>query len=386
MSISADEQEMIDLVAQWVDERVRPDVRELEAANTYPEQWIDEMKEMGIYGLLVPSQYGGVEVSTECFARVTEELARGWMSLAGAMGGHSVISYLIRTFGTDEQKQSYLPRMASGELRATMALTEPGGGSDLQAMRTVATASDDGSSYTINGTKTWISNARMSGLIGLLCITDPTASPSHAGMSVLLVEKVPGVEISKDIQKLGYKGVEACEVVFDGAVVPAGAVLGGTANLGWGHMMRGLEMGRIQVASRALGVGQAALDAAVSYAQQRESFGKPIWKHQSIGNYLADSITKLQAARLLTADAAQRLDAGRRADMEAGMAKLFASEAAMQIALDAVRVHGGYGYSKEYDVERYFRDAPLMIVGEGTNEIQRNVIAAQLVARSKGKK
>jgi alkylation response protein AidB-like acyl-CoA dehydrogenase len=384
VSISTDEQQMIDLVAQWVDERVRPTVRELEAANTYPEQWINEMKEMGIYGLLIPSEYGGVEVSTEAFARVTEELARGWMSLAGAMGGHSVISYLIRTFGTDEQKQKYLPRMATGELRATMALTEPGGGSDLQAMRTMATSSDDGSSYTINGTKTWISNARMSGLIGLLCITDAAASPSHAGMSVVLVEKVPGVKISKDIQKLGYKGVEACEVVLEGAVVSADAILGGTPNQGWAHMMRGLEVGRIQVASRALGVGQAALDAAVDYAQVRESFGKPIWKHQSIGNYLADSVTKLQAARLLTADAAQRLDAGRRADMEAGMAKLFASEAAMQIALDAVRVHGGYGYSKEYDVERYFRDAPLMIVGEGTNEIQRNVIAAQLVARSKG--
>jgi alkylation response protein AidB-like acyl-CoA dehydrogenase len=385
MTINTDEQEMIGLVAQWVDERVRPDVRELEAANTYPEQWIAEMKDMGIYGLLIPAEYGGVEVSTECFARVTEELARGWMSLAGATGGHSVISYLIRTFGTEEQKQNYLPRMATGELRATMALTEPGGGSDLQAMRTVAKEAADGKSYTINGTKTWISNARRSGLIGLLCITDPTASPSHAGMSVILVEKVPGVEISKDIQKLGYKGVEACEVIFDGAVVAADAVLGGTPNQGWSHMMRGLEMGRIQVASRALGVGQAALDAAVEYAQLRESFGKPIWKHQSVGNYLADSATKLQAARLLTIDAAQRLDAGRRADMEAGMAKLFASEAAMQIALDAVRVHGGYGYSKEYDVERYFRDAPLMIVGEGTNEIQRNVIAAQLVARSKGK-
>jgi alkylation response protein AidB-like acyl-CoA dehydrogenase len=383
MSISKDEQEIIDLVAKWVDQRVRPEVREVEAANEYPEQWIDEMKEMGIYGLLIPVEDGGIEVSTECFARVTEELARGWMSLAGAMGGHSVISYLIRTFGTDEQKASYLPRMATGELRATMALTEPGGGSDLQAMRTVAAPSADGESYTINGTKTWISNARRSGLIGLLCITDTSASPSHAGMSVVLVEKVPGVEISKDIQKLGYKGVEACEVVFDNAVVPASAVLGGVANTGWAHMMRGLEVGRIQVASRALGVGQAALDAAVGYAQQRESFGKPIWKHQSVGNYLADSVTKLQAARLLTADAAQKLDRGERADMEAGMAKLFASEAAMQIALDAVRIHGGYGYSKEYDVERYFRDAPLMIVGEGTNEIQRNVIAAQLVARSK---
>jgi alkylation response protein AidB-like acyl-CoA dehydrogenase len=385
MSISKDEQEIVELVARFVDQRVRPGVRDVEAADEYPEKWIEEMKEMGIFGLLIPVEYGGVEVSTECFARVTEELARGWMSLAGAMGGHSVISYLIRTFGTPEQKQAFLPRMASGALRATMALTEPGGGSDLQAMRTVARPSEDGKAYTIDGTKTWISNARRSGLIGLLCITDPTAEPSHAGMSVILSEKVPGVEISKDIPKLGYKGVEACEVVFDGAVVPASAVLGGVPNLGWGHMMRGLEVGRIQVASRALGIGQAALDDAVEYAQVRESFGKPIWKHQSVGNYLADMATKLQAARLLTADAAQRLDDGKRADMEAGMAKLFASEAAMDIALDAMRVHGGYGFSKEYDVERYFRDAPLMILGEGTNEIQRNVIAAQLVARSRGR-
>jgi alkylation response protein AidB-like acyl-CoA dehydrogenase len=385
MSISKDEQEIVELVARFVDQRVRPGVRDVEAADEYPEKWIEEMKEMGIFGLLIPVEYGGVEVSTECFARVTEELARGWMSLAGAMGGHSVISYLIRTFGTPEQKQAFLPRMASGALRATMALTEPGGGSDLQAMRTVARPSEDGKAYTIDGTKTWISNARRSGLIGLLCITDPTAEPSHAGMSVVLVEKVTGVAISKDIPKLGYKGVEACEVVFDGAVVPASAVLGGVPNLGWGHMMRGLEVGRIQVASRALGVGQAALDDAVEYAQVRESFGKPIWKHQSVGNYLADMATKLQAARLLTADAAQRLDDGKRADMEAGMAKLFASEAAMEIALDAMRVHGGYGFSKEYDVERYFRDAPLMILGEGTNEIQRNVIAAQLVARSRGR-
>jgi alkylation response protein AidB-like acyl-CoA dehydrogenase len=385
MSINKDEQEMIDLVARWVDQHVRAGVRELEAANEYPEQWIEQMKEMGIYGLLIPVEYGGIEVSTECFARVTEELARGWMSLAGAMGGHSVISYLVRRFGTAEQKDKYLPLMATGEMRATMALTEPGGGSDLQAMRTVATPSADGTSYTLNGTKTWISNARRSGLIGLLCITDPEAKPRHAGMSVMLVEKVPGVAISKDIPKLGYKGVEACEVTFDDAVVPSDAILGGVPNKGWAQMMRGLEVGRVQVASRALGVGQAALDAAVAYAQVRESFGKPIWKHQSVGNYLADSVTKLQAARLLTADAAQKLDDGVRADMEAGMAKLFASEAAMQIALDAVRVHGGYGYSKEYDVERYFRDAPLMIVGEGTNEIQRNVIAAQLVARSKGR-
>ncbi len=320
-------------------------------------------------------------MSTACFARVTEELARGWMSLAGAIGGHSVITYLISTFGTPEQRERYLPKMADGSIRATMALTEPGGGSDLQAMRTHAVPDGDG--WSITGSKTWISNAAHSGLIGLLCITDRDAKPAHRGMSVLLVEPGDGLTISKKLPKLGYRGIEACELIFDAMRVPGHAVLGGTPHQGWPQMMRGLEVGRIQVASRAVGVGQAALDAAVRYAQERESFGKPIWQHQSVGNLLADMATKIRAARLLTLDAAERLDAGQRADMEAGMAKLFASEAAMQVALDAVRVHGGYGYSKEFDVERYFRDAPLMIVGEGTNEIQRNVIAAQLIARNK---
>jgi len=380
MSGLADEERaMVELVAEFVDERVRPRVREFEQADRYPEEFIEEMKQLGFFGLLAPAEYGGVEVSTACFARVTEELARGWMSLAGAIGGHSVITYLIKTFGTRQQRDTYLPRMATGEVRATMALTEPGGGSDLQAMRTHAT--QDGEQLVINGSKTWISNARHSGIIGLLCVTDRDATPAHHGMSVLLVEPGAGLEISKNLPKLGYRGVEACELVFDDMRVPASSVLGGTPGQGWAQMMRGLEVGRIQVAARAVGVAQAALADALTYAQQRESFGKPIWKHQSVGNLLADMATKVRAARLLTTDAAERLDEGRRADMEAGMAKLFASEAAMQVALDAMRVHGGYGFSREFDVERYFRDAPLMILGEGTNEIQRNVIAAQLVAR-----
>ncbi|MFD9895025.1 acyl-CoA dehydrogenase family protein [Amycolatopsis sp. NPDC059027] len=381
MTLTDDEKQMVALVAEFVDERVRPRVREFEADDIYPAEFIDEMKKLGFFGLLAPAEYGGADVSTACFARVTEELARGWMSLAGAIGGHSVITYLIKTFGTPEQRAKYLPKMAEGAIRATMALTESGGGSDLQAMRTHATP--DGEGWSVTGSKTWISNAAHSGLIGLLCLTDRDVKPAHRGMSVLLVEPGDGLTISKKLPKLGYRGVEACELVFDGVFVPGDAVLGGSPNEGWGHMMRGLEVGRIQVASRALGVGQAALDDAVKYAQERESFGKPIWKHQSVGNLLADMATKMRAARLLTLDAAERLDAGERADMEAGMAKLFASESAMQVALDAVRVHGGYGYSKEYDVERYFRDAPLMIVGEGTNEIQRNVIAAQLIARNR---
>jgi alkylation response protein AidB-like acyl-CoA dehydrogenase len=301
------------------------------------------------------------------------------MSLAGAMGGHTVVSKLLVEFGTEEQRDTYLPRMATGELRATMALTEPGGGSDLQAMTTTATL--DGDSYVVNGAKTWITNSRRSGLIALMCKTDPKAEPRHRGVSILLVEPGPGFTVSKDLPKLGYKGVESCELAFDGYRAPASALLGGIEGKGFSQMMKGLETGRIQVASRALGVGRAAFEDALAYSQQRESFGVPIWKHQSIGNYLADMATKLTAARQLVLYAAERLEAGERCDLEAGMAKLFASEVAMEIALNAVRIHGGYGYSTEFDVERYFRDAPLMIVGEGTNEIQRNVIASQLISR-----
>jgi len=377
--LNSEEQAVVETVAEWVDREVRPVVREMEHANAYPEKLIGQMKELGIFGLAIPEPWGAAPVSMPCYALVTAELARGWMSLAGAMGGHTVVAKLLVAFGTPEQRDRYLPKMATGELRATMALTEPGGGSDLQAMTT--TARRDGDSYVVTGSKTWITNARRSGLIALLCKTDPAARPRHKGISVLLVEHGPGLTVSKDLPKLGYKGVESCELVFDGYRAPADALLGGMAGEGFAQMMTGLETGRIQVASRALGVAQAAFDDALRYAQEREAFGVPIWRHQSIGNYLADMATKVTAARQLILHAAGRLESGQRADLEAGMAKLFASEAAMQVALDAVRIHGGYGYSTEYDVERYFRDAPLMIVGEGTNEIQRNVIAAQLIKR-----
>ncbi|QJY49885.1 acyl-CoA dehydrogenase family protein [Pseudonocardia broussonetiae] len=378
-SLNAEEREIVAVVREFVDREVRPVVRDMEHANTYPEKLIEQMKELGIYGLAVPEPWGEVAVSMPCYALVTAELARGWMSLAGAMGGHTVVAKLLVAFGTPEQQERYLPRMATGEVRATMALTEPGGGSDLQAMTT--TARPDGDGYLVNGSKTWISNARRSQLIALLCKTDPSAEPKHRGVSILLVEHGPGLTVSKDLPKLGYKGVESCELVFDGYRAPADALLGGTEGRGFAQMMKGLETGRIQVAARALGVAQAAFDDALRYSQERETFGKPIWQHQSVGNHLANMGTKITAARQLILHAAERFDAGERADMEAGMAKLFASEMAMEVALDAVRIHGGYGYSTEYDVERYFRDAPLMIVGEGTNEIQRNVIAAQLVKR-----
>jgi butyryl-CoA dehydrogenase len=379
MTLSDEETMLVDTVRAFVDREVKPTVREVEHTNEYPEAWIEQMKRIGIYGLAIPEEYGGLPVSTPCYVEVTQELARGWMSLAGAMGGHTVVAKLVALFGTDEQKGKYLPVMATGQMRATMALTEPGGGSDLQNMKT--TALRDGDELVINGSKTWISNARRSGLIALLCKTDPHARPRHSGISVVLVEQGRGLMVSRDLPKLGYKGVESCELTFGDCRVPASAILGGSPGHGFAHMMKGLETGRIQVASRALGVATAALEDALRYAQQRESFGQPIWKHQSIGNYLADMATKLTAARTLTRYAAERHDSGQRCDMEAGMAKLFASEVAMEIALNAVRIHGGYGYSTEFDVERYFRDAPLMIVGEGTNEVLRNVIAGQLVAR-----
>lgn len=377
--LTEEEAAIVAVVRGFVDHDVRPVVRELDHTDTYPEALVERMKELGVFGLAVPEPRGGTPVSARCYAEVTEELACGWMSLAGAMGGHTVVAKLIVTYGTPEQQERYLPRMATGEVRATMALTEPGGGSDLQALRT--TARRDGESYVVDGAKTWITNARRSQLVALLCKTDPHAEPAHAGISILLAEKGPGFHVSRDLPKLGYKGVESCELSFSDFRVPATALLGGEEGRGFAQMMRGLEIGRVQVAARALGVGRAALADSLRYAQERETFGKPIWQHQSVGNLLADMATKLEAARQLVHHAARRYDSGERADLEAGMAKLFASETAMEIALNAVRVHGGYGYSTEFDVERYFRDAPLMIVGEGTNEIQRTVITRQLIRR-----
>jgi alkylation response protein AidB-like acyl-CoA dehydrogenase len=341
-SLNEEEALLVETVRAFIDRDVKPTVREVEHANQYPEAWIEQMKRIGIYALAIPQEYGGSPVSMPCYVEVTQQLSRGWMSLAGAMGGHTVVAKLLTLFGTEEQKRKYLPVMATGEVRATMALTEPGGGSDLQNMKTTALREGrDSHDLVINGSKTWISNARRSGLIALLCKTDPNATPRHKGISVVLVEHGQGLTVSRDLPKLGYKGVESCELTFDNCRVPASAILGGTPGCGFAQMMKGLETGRIQVAARALGVATAALEDALRYAQERESFGQPIWKHQSVGNYLADMATKLTAARALTRYAAERYDSGERADMEAGMAKLFASEVAMEIALDAVRIHGG---------------------------------------------
>jgi alkylation response protein AidB-like acyl-CoA dehydrogenase len=377
--LDPDERDIVSVVHDWVESDVRPVARDLEHANTYPGELIDAMKRLGVYGLAVPEEYGGSAVSVPCFALVTEELARGWMSLAGAMGGHSVVARLIAMFGTEAQKQHWLPRLATGQARAAMALTEPAGGSDLQAIRTRATK--DGQGYRLDGVKTWITNARKAEVVAVLCKTDPDAVPASRGISIVLAEHGPGFTVSRDLPKLGYKGVESCEIVFDGYECPRAALLGETEGQGFRQMMDGLELGRIQVAARAVGVARAALEDSMRYAQQRETFGQPIWKHQAVGHRLADMATRVDAARLMTMRAAAALDAGKRSDLEAGMAKLFASEACLQVTSDAIKVHGGFGFSAEFDVERYYRDAPLMVVGEGTNDIQRNVIIRQLIDR-----
>jgi hypothetical protein len=380
--LDPDEREIVAVVRDWTDRSVRPVARDLEHSGTYPGELIEDMKRLGVFGLVVPAEYGGSGVSTPCFALVTEELARGWMSLAGAMGSHSVVARLITRFGTVAQKDAWLPQLASGQARAAMALTEPGGGSDLQAISTRAVA--DKAGYRVDGVKTWITNARTAKVIAVLCKTDPAAVPASRGISILLAEKGPGFTVSRDLPKLGYKGVESCEIVFDGYLCPAASLLGGQQGQGFAQMMSGLELGRIQVAARAVGVARAAVEDSLRYAQQRETFGQPIWRHQAVGHRLADMATRVDAARLLTLRAAASLDAGQRSDLEAGMAKLFASEACLQVTADAIKVHGGYGFSAEFDIERYYRDAPLMVVGEGTNDIQRNVIIRQLIDRYPG--
>jgi alkylation response protein AidB-like acyl-CoA dehydrogenase len=377
--LDPDERDIVAVVHDWVEDSVRPVARDLEHENAYPGELIEGMKQLGVFGLAVPQDYGGSGVSTPCFALVTEELARGWMSLAGAMGSHSVVARLITLFGTEAQKDGWLPRLATGQARAAMALTEPAGGSDLQAIRTRATA--DRAGYRLDGVKTWITNARAADVVAVLCKTDVEAIPASRGISILLAEKGPGFTVSRDLPKLGYKGVESCEIVFDGYECAGEALLGAAEGQGFRQMMGGLELGRIQVAARAVGGARASLEDSLRYAQQRETFGQPIWRHQAVGHRLADMATRVDAARLLTLRAAAALDSGRRSDLEAGMAKLFASEVCLEVTSDAIKVHGGYGFSPEFDIERYYRDAPLMVVGEGTNDIQRNVIIRQLVDR-----
>jgi alkylation response protein AidB-like acyl-CoA dehydrogenase len=371
--------ELIETIKRFVEREVVPIASTLDHKNEYPHQLVARMKELGLFGATIPTEYGGLGLDVTTYAMLIEELCVGWMSLSGILNTHLLLAYLIRTQGTPDQKQRYLAKMATGEFRGALCLTESHAGSDVQRIRTAAKRQGD--FYVVNGTKMFVTNGREGNLYALVCKTDPQADPPHKGMSLLIAEKGPGVTVSRDIEKIGYKGVDTVEVVFEDFRVPTANLLGGVEGHGMQQVLNGLEVGRINIASRAVGVARAAFEHAIRYAQQRETFGKPICEHQAIQLKLADMATRIEAARLLVRQAAYKKDHGERCDLEAGMAKLFASETCGWVTLEAMRVLGGYGYTKEFPVERFYRDAPLMIIGEGTNEIQRQVIARQLVKR-----
>jgi alkylation response protein AidB-like acyl-CoA dehydrogenase len=374
-------EEVLSTVRRFVDREVMPVASELEHRNEYPHALVARMKELGLFGATIPPEYGGLGLDVTTYAMVVEELCKGWMSLSGVLNTHLMLAYMLRTHGTDEQKQRYLPAMARGEHHGALCLTEPHAGSDVQRIRTAAVRRGD--VYVLNGSKMFITNARYGTLYAIAAKTDKDVDPPYKGISMFVGEKGPGLTVSRDIDKLGYKGIETCEVNFEDYAVPVANLIGGKEGQGFFHVMSGLEVGRINIAARAVGVAEAAFEQAIKYAQQRETFGKPICEHQAIQLKLADMATKIEAARLLTYQAAEKKDRGERCDIEAGMAKLFSSETCLEVATEAMRILGGYGYTKEFPVERYYRDAPLMIIGEGTNEIQRLVIARQLVQRHK---
>ena len=371
---------VLDTVRRFVDREVIPAASALEHDDAYPHALVARLKELGLFGATIPTAFGGLGLDYITYAMVIEEIGRGWMSLTGVLNTHLVLAYILAHHGTREQQERWLPAMARGEHRGALCLTEPHAGSDVQGIRTSAVR--DGDDYVVNGSKMFITNARTATLYALVVKTDPHANPPHRGISVLVAEReAPGVSIGRDIEKLGYKSVETCEVSFEDARVPRTHLVGGAEGQGFQHVMSALEVGRINVAARAVGVAQAAFDDAIRYAQQRTAFGKPICEHQAVQLRLADMATSVEAARLLTRRAAELKDRGQRVDIEAGMAKLFASETCQRVSLDAMRVLGGYGYTKEFRVERYYRDAPLMLIGEGTSDIQRLVIARGLVQR-----
>ncbi|MGG5809275.1 acyl-CoA dehydrogenase family protein [Falsiroseomonas sp. CW058] len=372
--------ELLDAIEKWLARDVRPHVLRLEHADEYPHEMVEQMKELGLFGATIPAEYGGLGLSATTYAKIVERIAETWMSLSGIFNSHLIMAACVTRLGTAEQKAEWLPKFASGEIRGGLALTEPDCGTDLQAIRTRARR--DGDHYVINGTKTWISNGIQGSCFALLVKTDPEATPRHKGMSMILAPKGEGFRVSKKLEKLGYKGIDSAELIFDDYRVPAANLIGGVEGKGLQTALGGLELGRINVAARGVGIASAALKDSVRYAQIRKTMGKPICEHQAIQLKLGEMATRTQAARLLTYEAARAYDAGERCDMEAGMAKYFASEAALTNATEALRIHGGYGYSKEYHVERYYRDAPLMCIGEGTNEIQRIIIAKQLVERN----
>jgi alkylation response protein AidB-like acyl-CoA dehydrogenase len=366
-------------IDRFLERDVKPYVQKLEHDDVYPEGIVARMKELGLFGATIDAEYGGLGLSTTIYAHIVEHISRVWMSLTGIFNSHLIMAAAVQRFGTESQKAAYLPRFASGELRGGLALTEPDCGTDLQAIRTVARRRGD--VYLINGTKTWISNGIYGQCFALLVKTDPDAEPRHKGMSLFIAEKGDGFKVSRKLEKLGYKGIDSAELVFEDYVIPADRLIGGREGLGLKHALGSLELGRINVAARGVGLAQAALDQALAYSQIRKTFGKPICQHQAIQLKLADMATQVHAARLLTRDAASAYDRGLRCDMEAGMAKLFASETAVNVSLEAMRIHGAYGYSKEFVVERLYRDAPLLVIGEGTNELQRIIIARNLVER-----
>jgi alkylation response protein AidB-like acyl-CoA dehydrogenase len=374
------DRDIIAAVRGFVEREVIPFASELEHRDEYPHAMVATMKQLGLFGATIPAEHGGLGLAFATYARVMEELSRGWMSLAGVINSHLIMAYIITHHGTDTQKKYFLPAMARGDKRGGLALTEPHAGSDVQSIRTTAVRRGD--DYLLKGNKMFITNARNGTMLAVAAKTDPRAKPAYAGISVFAVEKNDaGPAVSANLKKIGYKGIDTCEVTFDDLAVPAASLIGGAEGLGFKQVMSALEVGRINVAARAVGVGQAAFETAIRYAQQRTTFGKPICEHQAVQLMLADMGTRVEAARLLVANAARKKDAGERCDVEAGMAKLFASEACAKISLDAMRVLGGYGFMQEFPVERFYRDAPLMMIGEGTNEIQALVIARGLIAR-----
>jgi len=367
-------------VRDFVERDVIPVATELEHSNEYPYALVETMKSLGFFGLNVPDEYGGNELDYTTFAMVFEELSRGWMGLAGIIGSHSVLCDVLVRFGTEDQKQRFLPRLAKGEPRGGICLSEPNAGTDLQAITTVARRNGD--AYYITGSKMWVTNGRHGQIFLLLVKTDPTAQPPHRGMSAFVIEKgEPGLTVGRDIDKMGYKTVETVDLHFDNFPVPAANLIGGVEGVGFKHVMTGLEAERLNVAARGLGVARAAFEEAIKYAQQRHTFGKPIAQHQTIQIKLADMATKIEASRLLIYSASAKKDRRERCDLEAGMAKLFATETAAEVSLEAMRIMGGNGFSKDFPVERFYRDAPLLVIGGGTNELQRIIIARQLLQK-----
>ena len=378
---SSEETMILDSVDKFLERDVRPVARELEASDTYPEAIVDRMIELGLFGATISTEYGGLGLSATTYASIIERISAVWMSVSGIFNSHLIMAAAVQRFGTERQKKYYLPKFASGELRGGIGLTEPDCGTDLQGIRTQAVGEDD--HYVVNGTKTWITNSAEGGILAVLVKTDPRAEPAHRGMSLLLIEKGPGFNVVRKLDKLGYKGIDTAELLFEDCKVSRENLVGEEEGRGLQQILSGLELGRINIAARGVGIARACLEESIAYAQVRKSFGKPICEHQAIQLKLADMATRVEAARLLTESAAQAYDSGERCDMEAGMAKLHASEAAISNSVDAMRIHGAYGYSREFNIERYYRDAPLLAIGEGTNELQRIIISKQLVARTK---